>query len=79
MTTPTEVQLPAPVVTEQAPTGDDKLLDAARRAPVMAYGAEKTPTARRQQDDANTNAASNYVPLANTPGSFTGQGENEDQ
>ncbi|NTB97286.1 TrbI/VirB10 family protein [Agrobacterium tumefaciens] len=77
--TPAEVQLPTPVIAEKAPADDDKLLDAARRAPVMAYGAEKTPTARRQQDDANTDAASNYVPLANTPGSFTGQGENEDQ
>lgn len=78
VTTPAEVQLPTPVITQKALTDDDKLLDAARRAPVMAYGAEKTPTARRQQDDTNTDA-SNYVPLANTPGSFTGQGENEDQ
>lgn len=77
--TPAEVQLPTPVITEKALTDDDKLLDAARRAPVMAYGAEKTPTARRQQNDASTDANSNYVPLANTPGSFTGQGENEDQ
>ncbi|EJJ26227.1 type IV secretion system protein VirB10 [Rhizobium sp. CF142] len=79
VTTPTEVRLPTPVVTEQAPTDDDKLLDAARRAPVMAYGAGKTPPARRQQDDANTDPNSNYVPLGNTPGSFAGQGENEDQ
>lgn len=79
VTTPAEVQLPTPVITEKAPTDDDKLLDAARRAPVMAYGAEKTPTARRQQDDASPDPNSNYVPLANTPGSFTGQGENEDQ
>lgn len=78
VTTPAEVQLPTPVIAEKAPSDDDKLLDAARRAPVMAYGAEKTPTARRQQDDANTDAASNYVPLVNMPG-FTGQGENEDQ
>ncbi|WP_142781956.1 type IV secretion system protein VirB10 [Agrobacterium sp. T29] len=76
---PAEVQLPTPVITEKAPTDDDKLLDAARRAPVMAYGAEKTPTARRQQDDANTDPNSNYLPLGNTPGSFAGQGENEDQ
>ncbi|CVI62983.1 type IV secretion system protein VirB10 (plasmid) [Agrobacterium leguminum] len=79
VTTPAEVQLPTPVIAEKAPSDDDKLLDAARRAPVMAYGAEKTPTARRQQDDASTDLNSNYVPLANTPGSFTGQGENEDQ
>ncbi len=77
--TPAEVQLPTPVITETAPTDDDKLLDAARRAPVMAYGAEKAPTARRQQDDASNDSGSNYVPLANTAGSFTGQGENEDQ
>ncbi|WLE00432.1 type IV secretion system protein VirB10 (plasmid) [Agrobacterium leguminum] len=79
VTTPAEAQLPTPVITERAATDDDKLLDAARRAPVMAYGAEKTPTARRQQDDANTDPNSNYLLLANTPGSFTGQVENEDQ
>lgn len=79
VTTPAEVQLPTPVITEKAPTDGDKLLDAARRAPVMAYGAEKTATVRRQQDDASADLNSNYVPLANTPGSFTGQGENEDQ
>lgn len=78
-TTPAAVQLPTPVVTERSPADDDKLLDAARRAPVMAYGAEKTPTTRRRPDDANTDATSNYRPLGNTPGSFTGQGENEDQ
>ncbi|WP_114836222.1 type IV secretion system protein VirB10 (plasmid) [Agrobacterium tumefaciens] len=77
--TPAEVQLPTPVIAEKAPSDDDKLLDAARRAPVMAYGVEKTPTARRHQDDASTDLNSNYVPFANTPGSFTGQGENEDQ
>lgn len=79
VTRPTEVQLPTPAVTEKAPTDDNRLLDAARRAPVMAYGAEKTPAARRQQDDANTDLNSNYVPLGNTSGSFAGQGENEDQ
>ncbi|GAA3102234.1 type IV secretion system protein VirB10 [Rhizobium viscosum] len=79
VTTSMEVQLPTPVVTERAPTDNDKLLDAARRAPVMAYGGENTPTARRQQDDANTDASSNYVPLGNNSGSFNGQGENEDQ
>lgn len=79
VTRPTEVQLPTPAVAEKAPTDDNRLLDAARRAPVMAYGAEKTPAARRQQDDANTDLNSNYVPLGNTSGSFAGQGENEDQ
>ncbi len=79
VTAPAEVQLPAPGVSEKAPTNDDKLLDAARRAPVMAYGAEKTPAVRQRQDDANTDPSSNYVPLGNNPGSFAGQAENEDQ
>lgn len=79
VTTPSEVELPTPVVTEQAPTDDDKLLDAARRAPVMAYGGEKSPQSRRPENETNADATSNYVPLGNPPGSFTGQGENEDQ
>ncbi len=77
--TPTEVHLPIPIIAEKVATDDDKLLDAARRAPVMAYGAEKTSTARRQRDDATANSASPYVPLAHPPGGITGQDENEDQ
>lgn len=76
---PAEVQLPAPLITEKPPTEDDKLLEAARRAPVMAYGAEKTPAARRQQEDSGSDLNSTYVPLATPPGGFPGQGENDDQ
>jgi type IV secretion system protein VirB10 len=79
VTRPADVQLPTPVITGSEPSDDDKLLDAARRAPVMAYGAQKTPSARRQQDDAATDPNSNYVPLGSAPGGFTEQGETEDQ
>jgi type IV secretion system protein VirB10 len=79
VTTPAEVQLPTPVVTEAAPTDDDKLLDAARRAPVMAYGGEKAPPARRQDQAQNTDATSNYIPLGANPASFGSQAENDDQ
>lgn len=76
---PPEVQLPTPLATEQVPGEGDKLLDAARRAPVMAYGGEKTPPARRQEEIVGTDASSNYVPLGNNPGNLDAQGENEDQ
>ncbi len=76
---PPAVQLPTPVLTEEKPADDDKLLDAARRAPVMAYGAEKTQSTRRQQGDAGADPDANYVPLGNTPGSLGGERENEDQ
>ncbi|RDJ04582.1 type IV secretion system protein VirB10 [Rhizobium phaseoli] len=77
--TPPQVQLPTPVAAEQAPTDDDKLLDAARRAPVIAYGGEKSPATRRQDQNAAADQASNYVPLGANPGGFASQGENEDQ
>jgi len=79
VTTPTEVQLPTPVLTEMVPTDGDELLDAARRAPVMAYGAEKTPTGRRQEDGAITDLDSKYVSLGTEPSSLAGQTENEEQ
>ncbi|WP_349436792.1 type IV secretion system protein VirB10 [Pararhizobium sp. A13] len=79
VTTPIEVQLPTPVVTEQEPTGDDKLLDAARRAPVIAYGGEKAPQRHRQNPDEGTNTSSHYLPLDANPGTLGSQGENEDQ
>lgn len=77
--TPTEVQLPTPVVTEQEPAEDDKLLDAARRAPVIAYGGEKAPTTHRQNQDESSNASSNYLPFDANPGTLGSQGGNEDQ
>ncbi|RKD52202.1 thiamine pyrophosphate-dependent enzyme [Rhizobium sp. WW_1] len=76
---PTEVQLPTPVMTERAATDTDKLLDAARRAPVIAYGGEKSPATRRRDSDPTTDQLSNYVSPGINPGSFQSQGENEDQ
>ncbi|AAM54898.1 transport secretion system IV, VirB10 protein (plasmid) [Rhizobium etli CFN 42] len=76
---PPAVQLPTPVAAERAPTDDDKLLDAARRAPVIAYGGEKSPATRRQDQDAAADQASNYVPFGNNQAGLGSQGENEDQ
>ncbi|MBY5435637.1 type IV secretion system protein VirB10 [Rhizobium leguminosarum] len=75
---PSLVPLPTPAIPEQAPD-EDKLLDAARRAPVIAYGGEKSPPTRRQDDVASADATSNYLPLGNNPGSLSAQAENEDQ
>ncbi|MBB3646696.1 type IV secretion system protein VirB10 [Rhizobium sp. BK619] len=77
--TPPQVQLPTPIAIEQAPTDDDKLLDAARRAPVIAYGGEEAPSTRRQDQDRTSDQASDYVPLGANAGGFASQGENEDQ
>jgi type IV secretion system protein VirB10 len=76
--TPPENLLPTPGMPEQAGE-DEKLLDAARRAPVIAYGGEKSPPARRQDEDASTDANSNYLPLTNNPGNLSAQAESEDQ
>ncbi|MDR9764164.1 type IV secretion system protein VirB10 [Rhizobium redzepovicii] len=77
--TPPQVQLPTPVATEQVSTDDDKLLDAARRAPVIVYGGEKSPAPRRQDQEGTPDPASNYMPLGASPGGFASQDENEDQ
>ncbi|TAW47722.1 type IV secretion system protein VirB10 [Rhizobium leguminosarum] len=75
---PSENLLPTPGMPQQ--TGEDeKLLDAARRAPVIAYGGEKSPPAHRQDEDASTDATSNYLPLGNNPGNLSAQAESEDQ
>lgn len=76
----TEVALPSPVLAEQqTPDEDDKLLDAARRAPVMAFGAQSTSSDRRQQDNSSTDTNPNYLPLGNAPGGLAGQAENDEQ
>ncbi|OYX88974.1 MAG: type IV secretion system protein VirB10, partial [Xanthobacter sp. 17-67-6] len=74
-----EVKLPTPVVTPQAAPADDPLLDAARRAPVMAFGAQRGPQNRQQASGVPADASSNYVPLNGAGGGFNGPGENEDQ
>lgn len=58
-----EVKLPTPVV-EPVAEESDKLLDSARRAPVMAFSSgQKNPNERREPDTSNTG---NFVPLDNT-------------
>ena len=57
-----EVKLPIPVVAEDKKQ-DDPLLDAARRAPVMAYNGQKNTTAHRENQDTATSPNSTYLPL----------------
>ncbi|QKK27068.1 type IV secretion system protein VirB10 [Rhizobium hidalgonense] len=76
---PADVRLPTPGVAEQAPTDDEKLLDAARRAPVIAFGGEKAPSTRPQEKDERSDERSNYVPLGDNAGGLASEGENEDQ
>lgn len=79
VTTPAEVLLPAPVVAEQPLSEDDKLMDAARRAPVIAYGGENAPATGRQEPDQSSDSASNHLPFDANPGALGSQEENEDQ
>lgn len=57
-----EVKLPTPVVAEEKKQ-EDPLLDAARRAPVMAYNGQKNTTAHRDNQDTATSPNSTYLPL----------------
>lgn len=57
-----EVKLPTPVVAEEKKQ-EDPLLDAARRAPVMAYNGQKNTTAHRDNQDSATSPNSTYLPL----------------
>ncbi|MBY5517853.1 type IV secretion system protein VirB10 [Rhizobium leguminosarum] len=79
VTTPPESILPTPGMPEQQPGEDEKLLDAARRAPVIAYGAEKSPQSHPRDLNASADAASNYVPFGNNHGGLSAEAENEDQ
>jgi type IV secretion system protein VirB10 len=60
-----EVKLPTPVV-EPVVEEQDKLLDSARRAPVMAFsGGKKNVNERRESDASYPSDSSNFVPLDN--------------
>ncbi|WP_332304926.1 type IV secretion system protein VirB10 [Rhizobium sp. GR12] len=60
-----EVRLPPPVV-EPVVEENDKLLDSARRAPVMAFsGGKKNANERRETDNPDNSDSSNFVPLDN--------------
>ncbi|MFG1210272.1 type IV secretion system protein VirB10 [Xanthobacter flavus] len=74
-----EVKLPTPAAVPLAAPAEDPLLDAARRAPVIAFGAQRGTAGRRQGTEAPADAGSTYVPLNGAGAGFNGQGENEDQ
>lgn len=60
-----EVRLPTPVV-EPVVEENDKLLDSARRAPVMAFSSgQKNAKERREGDNSYPSDGSNFVPLDN--------------
>ncbi|MFS8039602.1 type IV secretion system protein VirB10 [Xanthobacter sp. AM33] len=74
-----EVKLPTPVVAPQSAPPEDPMLDAARRAPVMAFGAQRGSQNRPQTAGVPADASTSYVPPNAARGSFNGPGENEDQ
>ncbi|MBZ9739758.1 MULTISPECIES: type IV secretion system protein VirB10 [unclassified Mesorhizobium] len=73
-----EIKLPTPALeTAEAPAAD-KLLEAARRAPVMAFGGGRTGNSARQSSASETSADPNFLAVDGLLGGG-GQGENEDQ
>ena len=72
-----EAELPTPIPKSEATAASDSLLDAARRAPVMAYNGQKASSPQRDTVADTADAGANYLPV---PGSLGGaQAENEDQ
>jgi type IV secretion system protein VirB10 len=76
------VQLPTPIMQEQAPAVDE-LLESARRAPVMAFGGGNRDNSNNRKTEATASAQNgdnSFLPLPDA-GAFAGQtqGENEDQ
>jgi type IV secretion system protein VirB10 len=71
-----DVKLPTPVATEKAKVEEDPLLDAARRAPVMAFSGQKNPT-RHRQDDKTSSA--NFLPLDGNLSITNSQANSEEQ
>ncbi|MGG6898281.1 type IV secretion system protein VirB10 [Rhizobium sp. BR 315] len=59
-----EVKLPTPVV-EPLVEEQDKLLDSARRAPVMAFSSGQKNTKDRREADSSNSPDSNFVPFDN--------------
>jgi type IV secretion system protein VirB10 len=71
-----EIKLPTPAVTSAETSADDELLEAARRAPVMAFSGSQA--SNRQTPSADTTTDPNFLPVDGLLGPGT-QGENEDQ
>lgn len=73
-----QVKLPTPVATEKVKV-EDPLLDAARRAPVMAYAGQKTKTTRRDDDPSATTTNANFSPLNISLPTTTSQTTSDEQ
>lgn len=72
-----EVALPTPGVASVEEPAVDELLEAARRAPVMAFGGGQTGNNTRQSDNAGSAGDPNFLPMDGMMGG--NQAENEDQ
>jgi len=73
-----EIKLPTPAVETAETPAVDELLDAARRAPVMAFGGGQSGNNARSSNTGDASTNSNFVPVDGLLGGG-GQGENEDQ
>lgn len=73
-----EAKLPTPGVETAETPAVDELLEAARRAPVMAFGGGQSGNNPRPTNNADATTDSNFLPVDGILGGG-GQGENEDQ
>jgi len=73
-----EIELPTPAVTAEEAPAVDELLEAARRAPVMAFGGGQSGNTNRQQTGGSQGTDPNFIPVDGALGGG-GLGENEDQ
>jgi len=73
-----EIKLPTPVLETVEKPAVDELLEAARRAPVMAFGGGQTSNTARPSGTSEANSDPNFLPIDGLLGGG-GQGENEDQ
>lgn len=73
-----EIKLPTPAVATPETPPIDELLEAARRAPVMAFGGGQAGNSNRSGTGAATQTDSNFLPVDGLLAGG-GQGENEDQ
>lgn len=73
-----EIKLPTPGVETAETPAVDELLEAARRAPVMAFGGGQSGNNTRPTNNADATTDSNFLPVDGLLAGG-GQGENEDQ
>ncbi len=69
-----EIKLPTPAVAAEEAPAVDELLEAARRAPVMAFGGGQTGNSNRQPTGAAPTNDPNFIPV---DGAFGGRGQGE--